>query len=173
MFASSARPSVATPMALSRYGVSAAPVTPSRSAARLARATSLSISSRSSDSLAAIGTASTIPAPRATCSRAIRAAPSASFTRCARCRPLERTLPDAPDGPPVVERDRRGDRPEGADLRLEQLCGPQAPRSGKAVRDDRGLECNDGALAGDRVGDLWRDGELHESWGVRGGRSPP
>src|SRR2546428_5964582 len=93
----------------------------------------------------------------------------ARFTR----EPREQVIPDAHDGPPVVERDRRGDRPEGADLRLEQLCGPQAPRSGKAVRDDRGLECNDGALAGDRVGALWRDGELHESWGVRGGRSPP
>src|SRR5438132_553009 len=84
----------------------------------------------------------------------------------------ELVRPEAHHGPPVVERDRRGDRPEGADLRLEQLCGPQAPRSGKAVRDDRGLECNDGALAGDRVGDLWRDGELHESWGVRGGLAP-
>src|SRR2546428_2014216 len=93
----------------------------------------------------------------------------ARFTR----EPREQVVTDAHDGSPVVERDRRGDRPEGADLRLEQLCGPQAPRSGKAVRDDRGLECNDGALAGDRVGDLWRDGKLHESWGVRGGRSPP
>ena len=74
---------------------------------------------------------------------------------------VEQRVVRADDGLAVRDGDRGRRRAEAANFLLERAGGREVLRSRQAVRDDGGLERDDGSARRERRGDLGLDRELH------------